>query len=95
MTLFSERRHRLHGYELEPVLRAVRSELVRLIEEKKDLFEATALFKVLFRFEENKHGRPSYPEPITWGLIEDWLDLEKGSFTPLEQIPAIAEEGSP
>ena len=73
--LLSGLRHRLHGHELAPVLRAVRSELGRLLEEKKDLFEAQTLFMVLWRFEENKWGRPSYPEPVTWSLIEAWLNV--------------------
>ena len=42
--------------------------------------EAEILFKVLFRFVNYKHGRPSYPEPVTWGLIKSYLDTEKGPF---------------
>lgn len=95
MVLFSERRHRLHGHELDPVLKAVRNELIRLLEDRKDLFEATILFKVLFRFEENKQGRPIYPEPITWTLIEKRLDLGKGPLTLPMAEAIIAQEGAP
>lgn len=75
MVHFSNRRNRLHGHELAPVLRAVRSELHRLMEERANLPEAQALFMVLWRFHENRVGRPSYPEPIGWQLIEDHLEI--------------------
>lgn len=75
MVHFSDRRNRLHGHELAPVLRAVRSELHRLMEERANLPEAQALFMVLWRFHENRVGRPSYPEPIGWQLIEDQLEI--------------------
>ena len=70
---FSDRRHRLHGHELAPVLRAVRSELSRLLEGRADLPEAQALFMVLWRFHENRVGRPSYPEHIDWQVIADHM----------------------
>ena len=41
--------------------------------------EAEILFRVLYRFTNYKHGRPSYPEPITWSLIARYLD-EKALF---------------
>jgi hypothetical protein len=42
--------------------------------------EAEILFKVLFRFVTYKHGRPIYPEPVTWGLIEQYLEEDKRTF---------------
>jgi len=43
--------------------------------EKRDNFsEAEALFKVLFRFDNCKSGRPEYPEEITWQLITEYIN---------------------
>jgi hypothetical protein len=93
---FSDRRHRLHGHELAPILRAVRSELSRLLEERADLPEAQVLFMVLWRFHENRVGRPTYPEAIDWGLIGTYLEIwtiSQGEEGPRQ--PGPAEEVDP
>ena len=32
------------------------------------------MFKVLFRFDNCKSGRPEYPEEITWQLITEYIN---------------------
>jgi len=41
--------------------------------------EVEILFRVLYRLTNYRHGRPSYPKPITWALIAKYLD-EKDLF---------------
>lgn len=74
MVHLSDRRYRLNPHEIDPVMDSVKHRLGELTQDKTDLQLAQDLFMVLYRFENYKVGRPSYPEPITWGLIEAWLD---------------------
>jgi hypothetical protein len=75
MVHFSDRRHRLNAEEVGPVMGAVHHRLKELIQDRGDLEEAEALLMALWRFHENRVGRPSYPEPIGWQLIENHLDI--------------------
>ncbi len=75
------RRHGLYPHEFGPVFRAVRHRLLQLLEEREDFLEAEALFRVLWRFENCKVGRPSYPEEINWPLIAEYVN---GPFQPIE-----------
>ena len=68
------RRHGLQPYEFGPVFQAVKHRLIQLVENRSNFPEAEALFKVLFRFENCKPGRPEYPEEINWQLIRDYLN---------------------
>ena len=96
MVHFSDRRHRLNAEEVGPVMRAVHHRLEELIQDRGDLEEAEALFMALWRFHENRVGRPSYPEPIGWQLIEDHLEIwtiSRGEEGPRQ--PGPAEEVDP
>ena len=96
MVHFSGRRHRLNAEEVSPVMRAVHHRLKELIQDRGDLEEAEALFMALWRFHENRVGRPTYPEAIDWGLIGTYLDIWtifQGGEGPRQ--PGPAEEVNP
>ena len=96
MVHFSDRRHRLNAEEVGPVMRAVHHRLKELVQDRGDLEESEALFMALWRFHENRVGRPSYPEPIGWQLIENYLDIwsiSQGGEGPRQ--PGPAEEVDP
>ena len=77
------RRHGLYSHEFGSVFRAVRQGLLRLLEDREGFFEAEALFRVLWRFENCKVGRPRYPEEISWKLIGEYVN---GPFQPIEDV---------
>jgi len=68
------RRHGLYPHEFGPVFRAVKHRLLQLLEYQEDFLEAEALFRVLWRFENCKVGRPRYPEEISWQLISELVN---------------------
>ena len=68
------RRHGLQPHEFGPVFRTVNHKLLQLVEKRDNFSEAEALFKVLFRFDNCKSGRPEYPEEITWQLITEYIN---------------------
>lgn len=80
----SQRRHRLNNFEVPEVIEALKLRLWYHLEEHKNLFEATIAFKAYYRLITHRRGYPSYPKPITWKVIEDYL----GS-TPFEMVPLI------
>ena len=80
------RRHGLYPHEFGPVFRAVKQRLLQLLEDRENFLEAEALFRVLWRFENCKVGRPSYPEEIDWQLIGEFVN---GPFQPIEDILEI------
>ena len=45
--------------------------------------------RALYRLEEHRTGRPDYPEPVTWGLIETWVNgtIIKGEEKPRQPDP--------
>jgi len=69
-----QRRHRILGPEVEPVIGAVSHRLHELLDERKpEAFEeAWLLFRVLYRLEAHSSGRPRYPE-AGWEAIEGYL----------------------
>ena len=68
-----ERRHRLQPEEVPEVIEGLRLRLRQHLEAKKDLLAATIAFRAFYRLIEHPHGRPDYPEPFTWGLIEAYI----------------------
>jgi len=70
-----ERRHRIQGSEVPEVIAGLRLRLREHLETKDDQPGAINAFKALYRLETHKVGKPNYPSPITWGLIEDWIKL--------------------
>jgi len=80
MVPFSERRHRILGPEVSPVVKAVRIRLRYLIEARRDFEEAYLLFRVLYRMESHSPGRPDYPEP-EWVTMEAYFNEDHCSFS--------------
>jgi len=72
--LSEERRHRLHGEEVPEVIQGLRLRLRRHLETRGDLYGATVAFMALYRLVTHQAGRPDYPEPVTWSLIEEWVN---------------------
>jgi len=70
----SERRHRLHGEEVPEVIEGLRLHLQAHLEERQDLPRAAVAFRAFYRLVTHQVGRPDYPEPVTWALIESWLN---------------------
>jgi len=68
------RRHRIHEEEVPEVKEGLRLRLCEHLETKEDLIAATLCFRCLYRLEEHKAGRPDYPEPVTWSLIESRIN---------------------
>ncbi len=79
------RRHGLQPHEFDPVFRGVTERLTRLLEKRENFPEAESLFKVLWRFNNNRVGPPSYPKEINWQLITDYVN------GPLSPIPDFNE----
>lgn len=71
---FGDRRYRLNGDEVDPVMQLVKERLTELLEDRVNLEEATVLYRILWRHREYSVGRPFYPDPITWGHIEALLN---------------------
>jgi len=69
-----QRRHRILGPEMEPVIDAVRYRLHDLLNERnpKAFEEAWLLFRVLYRLKAHSPGRPDYPE-ASWEAVEGYL----------------------
>jgi len=86
------RRHGLQPHEFYPVFEAVKHKLFELVDARCNFTEAEALFKVLFRFENCKPGRPEYPEVINWQFITDYIN---GPFSPFPELMDDVVEGGP
>ena len=79
----SRRKHGLFPHEFGSVYRAVQSRLKILLEQQDNLVEAEILFKVLWRFDNCRAGRPQYPDEVTWKLIDEYV---YGALTSPERI---------
>ena len=66
------RRHRLNEDETPIVMNLLYLELSKLSRDQLDAFLAEEIWHILIRFEENRRGRPSYPE-FTWKKLTKWL----------------------
>jgi hypothetical protein len=47
---------------------------MQLLEERDDLEAATHALHALHRLSDPKQSRPAYPKPVTWGLVESYLE---------------------
>jgi hypothetical protein len=72
----SDRRHRLNPEEVDPVKEAVEVYLEQLLETRdpEQMPTAEMAFRVLYRLRTHQPGRPHYPEPVTWDLIDSYLN---------------------
>jgi hypothetical protein len=68
----SERRHRLYKHEIPQVIAALKLYLERLVGKGENVEEAEIVFRTLFRLENDKPGRPKYPE-FSWEYLEYYL----------------------
>ena len=78
------RRHRLNVFEVPEVIESLRLRLWYHLENRDSLESAQIAFRAYYRLVTHRVGKPCYPEPITWTLIESFL----GS-TPFEMVPLI------
>ncbi len=69
------RRHRLNGFEIEPVKESVRTRLIELLESRKRKTEAEVLFRVWYRLETHCTNRPNYPE-FSWSTLRFYIRPE-------------------
>jgi hypothetical protein len=83
------RRHGLYPYEFGPVFRSVKRTLAGLLETRSNFPEAEALFKVLWRFENCRIGRPQYPKEISWQLIHEYIN---GPFSFSDDLVKLTAE---
>ena len=70
---YSERRHRIHGDEVDLVKRAVYADLLRRLRERDDLLASCTLFRFWYRIETHCRNKPRYPPHDTWEQIEAYL----------------------
>jgi len=78
MVPFSQRRHRLNGDEVTPVMEAVETRLKQLIHDKEDLPSAMVLFRVFYRIREYVKSRPVYPLHESWAEISEYIYANTG-----------------
>jgi hypothetical protein len=83
----TDKRYRLNGEEVDPIMGLVRIRLLELIELGVDLSEAELLFRVLYRFRTYRVGRPMYPDPVTWEVISNYVEnIGPISFDELTKV---------
>lgn len=83
--VLSERRHRLNMIEVNPVMEAVRDELLKMLKKKEYPLKAEILFRVWYRLEKHPHGRPDYP-PFSWATLK--ASLQPKRTVPFMEVPA-------
>ena len=87
----THRKH-VHEWEINPVATVIREHLTEMVpyHEGSELLtsEEQSLFHVLYRFDKNQVGKPSYPTPENWGTIATYL----GVMVPLYSIESFRGE---
>jgi len=68
-----ERRHRISSSELPHVTEAIENQLREQLQIRTDPLQAEQLFRLWYRIQIHREGRPDYPDPITWSVIESYL----------------------
>ncbi len=74
MAPLAERRHRLHGDEVPEAIEGLRLRLLQHLKTRENLYEARVAFRAFYRLSTYCRGRPSYPNPVTWDLIDSYLN---------------------
>jgi len=73
-SLFSQRRHRLHEDEVPEATEGLRLRLLQHLKTRENLYAARVAFRAFYRLSTHCQGRPRYPQPITWALIESFVN---------------------
>ena len=85
------RRHRINRGEHEPVRKAVRNQLIHLLETREDEDEAEQLFHLLYRMYyydgQPSQGAPRYPS-FSWSTVKAFIQPDR--MVPLIQVEMIA-----
>ena len=71
---YSQRRHRLNSDEVPEVIEGLRLRLLQHLKTRDDIYGATVSFRAYYRLSTYCRGRPSYPNPITWDLIDSYVN---------------------
>lgn len=79
MPLLWSRRHRLNTNEVPLVRGLLVEKLGQLYRDRTDLWLSEEFFRVLWRIDNYGRGRPSYPEPFSWGVLGEYLS-RKGTL---------------
>jgi len=74
----NHRKH-VHEWEIDPVAETLREHLTEMVplHDQRDILpgEIVEQFHVLYRFENNRVGKPAYPTPETWGTLATYLGV--------------------
>jgi len=74
----NHRKH-VHGWEIMPVAETLRGKLIEMVplHDSRDILPGDVIeqFHVLYRFENNRVGKPAYPEPETWETLAEYLGV--------------------
>jgi len=87
----SERRHRISGSELPHVTEAIENQLHEQLQIRTNPLQAEQLFRLWYRIQIHREGRPDYPDPITWRVIKEHLN-GTGETAPFVEAERIDEE---
>ena len=83
MDHFNQRRHRLNPDEMDVVFYLLLDTLDSLAKHSSNPVKANEVYRILWRFEYNKPGRPAYPD-FTWeracALLDHFRELEEQSI---------------
>ena len=82
---YSERRHRIHGDEVDLVKRAVYADLLRRLRERDDLLASCTLFRFWYRIETHCRNKPRYPPHDDWEQIETYLGFGSGNQSNISE----------
>ena len=91
----SERRHRLQPEEVPEVVEGLRLRLRHHLEARENMAMAAVAFRTFYRLVTHQVGRPDYPEPVTWDLIEHWLNGTISRAETSREVPELGDEEDP
>ena len=74
VTFISQRRIRVHPEEVPEVIEGLILRLQQHLRTREDLLGATVAFRTYYRFSTYRRGRPGYPSPVTWDVIDSFVN---------------------
>ena len=90
---YGDRRHRLNENEVPLVRGLVLEKLAELYEERRDLLQAEEFYRVIYRMDHNRPGRPEYPEPFTWPYLGAYLEVNGPLLEEKDEEPSPSGVG--